>query len=185
MKSIYFLLTRTDTVPARVIRAFKGGRFSHTSLALTPEMNHLYSYARRRLHNFFIAGIRVEDIHKDIFALYPDCDSALYEITVSDSAYEKVKAEIERYYSNYNKAKYNFLGTIPLAMGIKIQRKYKLTCSQFVALMLDATGEIELPKDPYLMLPNDFMSISGIRKVYEGPLKDCHVPELEPVHIKN
>ena len=76
---------------------------------------------------------------------------------------------------DYKKAKYNFLGMIPLAIGIRIRRKFRLTCSQFVALILQSSREIELPKDPYLMLPNDFPQISGIELVYDGVLKDCTI----------
>lgn len=177
MKKIYFLLTRTQTVPARVIRMVKGGIYSHVSLSLTTETDRFYSYARRKLHNFLIGGIKVEDIHKDIFALYPDSICALYEITVSDEAYDKVKDEVDKYFANYKHATYNFLGTLLLTVGIKYNRGYKLTCSQFVAVMLHASGEIELPKDPYLMIPNDFLCIPCSRIIYEGPLKDCHFPE--------
>ena len=180
MKKIYFLLSRTDTVPARVIRFFKGGKFSHTSLMLTEDTSTLYSYARRRLHNFLIAGFRVENIHTEVFGMYPHANCALYELTISDCAYKKICDEIEKYFANYNKAKYNFLGVIPLSFGIKFKRDYKLTCSQFVALMLHTCGEVTLPKDPYLMLPNDFMSISQAKKIYEGPLKDCRVSSVDP-----
>ena len=185
MKKIYFLLTRTQTVPARVIRMVKGGVYSHVSLSLTPETDRFYSYARRKLHNFLVGGIKLEDIHKDIFALYPDSICALYEISVSDEAYYRMKNEVDKYFANYKHATYNFLGTLLLTVGIKYNRGYKLTCSQFVAVMLHASGEIELPKDPYLMIPNDFLSIPGSRVIYEGALKDCHFPDAEPQCSKN
>ncbi len=183
LKDIYILLTKTGTIPARIIHVFKGGTFTHTSLSLTPATNHLYSYARRKIKNPFIAGLIVENIHTEVFAMYPDCHCALYKLSVSDTAYENMKHEITHYMNNYKKAKYNFLGLIPLAMGIKIRRKYRLTCSQFVALILDKSAEIELPKDPYLMLPNDFININGVELVYDGALKNCKVAHKSCVGV--
>lgn len=182
MKQVYILLTRTGTVPARIIHAFKGGTFTHTSLSLTPATDCLYSYARRKIKNPFKAGLIVENIHTEVFAQYPDCHCALYCITVSDQAYECMQREITYFLNNYKKAKYNFLGLIPLAMGIRIRRKFKLTCSQFVALVLEKSKEIELPKDPYLMLPNDFSDINNIQLIYDGTLKNCTVSI--PIHAK-
>ena len=93
-----------------------------------------------------------------------------------------MQREITYYLNNYKKAKYNFLGLIPLAMGIRIRRQFKLTCSQFVALVLEKSNEIELPKDPYLMLPNDFSDINNVQLIYDGTLKNCTVSI--PIHAK-
>ncbi len=175
MKDIYILLTKTGTVPARMIHVFKGGAFTHTSLSMTPSTDCLYSYARRKIKNPFVAGLITENIHTEVFAMYPDCPCALYRLTVSDVAYDTMMREITHYMNNYKRAKYNFLGLLPLALGIKIKRKFRLTCSQFVAVILDKSHEIELPKDPYVMLPNDFKDINGIELVYDGILKDCKI----------
>ena len=59
----------------------------------------------------------------------------------------------------------------------------KLTCSQFVAIILNSSGEIKLPKDPYLMLPDDFINIEGCQPVYDGMLKDCVIPKEEFIVI--
>ncbi len=175
MKDIYILLTKTGTIPARMIHVFKGGTFTHTSLSMTPSTDCLYSYARRKINNPLIAGLITENIHTEVFAMYPNCHCALYKLRVSDVAYDRMVREITHYMNNYKRAKYNFLGLVPLALGIRIKRKFRLTCSQFVAVILDKSREIELPKDPYIMLPNDFKDISGIELVYDGMLKDCKI----------
>ncbi len=166
-----------------MIHLLKGGTFTHTSLSLTPATDRLYSYARRRIKNPFVAGLIVENIHTEVFAMYPDCHCALYKISVSNAAYEKMKREISFYLKNYKRAKYNFVGLIPLALGIKIRRKFHLTCSQFVALVLDKSGEIKLPKDPYLMLPNDFKRISGATLIYDGVLRNCKISAPTPASL--
>ena len=174
LKKIYILLSGTGTFPAKVIRKIKGGKFSHTSLALTPQTDGFYSYARRRLHNLLVAGFVTENIHTHVFAQYPDAPCALYALTISDEGYEKIREMIDYCQANYKKAKYNFIGLFALGFGIKIKCKYRYTCSQFVAVLLERSGDVKLPKDPYLMVPTDFMKIDGIELIYEGALKDCN-----------
>ena len=183
MKKIYILLTRTGTYPAKLIHAIKGGTFTHTSLSLTPSTDHLYSFARRKINNPFKAGLITENIHTEVFAQYPNCHCGLFALEVSDEAYENMQAKITYFFDNYKKAKYSFLTLIPLALGIRIKRKFRLTCSQFVAVVLDASNEIELPKDPYLMLPNDFPDINGIKLIFDGKLKDCKIEEHEYINV--
>ena len=176
MKKIYILLSLTGTMPANIINKIKGGRFAHVSLSLTPSTDMFYSFARRKAHNTLVAGFVTENIHTGVFSKYPECDCVLYTLDITDKAYEIISDGITDFMKNYKRAKYNIVGMFALAFGIRIKRKYRLTCSQFVALMLHRTGEIKLPKDPFLMLPNDFMDIKELRLIYEGPLKDCSIP---------
>ena len=173
MKHVYILLTKTGPVPSMMINKMTHGTFTHTSLSLTPTTDHFYSYARRKLHNPLRAGIMIENIHEFVFAKYPDCHCALFAVEVSDEGYEKIRKCIDFYLQNYKKATYNFLGILPLRLGFRMARKFRLVCSQFVAVALHASEDIALPKDPYLMLPNDFLKIKNIQKIYEGKLKDC------------
>lgn len=176
MKQVYILLSRTGTVPSHLIYTITKGTFTHTSLALTPETNRFYSYARRTMKNPLNAGFIIEDTHTQVFSLYPNCHCALYALNVSDEAYEKMQKAVDFFASNYDKAKYNFGGMLPLRLRIRIRRKLRLTCSQFVAVVLSASEEIQLPRDPYVMLPNDFLSIPSLQKIYDGALKDCRFP---------
>ena len=178
MKQIYLLFSKTKTLPSRLIFAIKGGKFTHVSLSLLPDTNEFYSYARRKIHNPLIGGFIVENIHSGILAKYPDSICSIYSLEVTDEIYENIENEIQKYKDNYDKAKYNLLGFCFLAFGIRWKRKYKLTCSQFVAVILDKTTTVQLPKDPYLMLPNDFLKIKELHLVYNGKISDCTIPVL-------
>ncbi len=178
MKQVYILLSRTGTIPSRLIYKMTSGAFTHTSFSLLPETDRFYSYARRKINNPFCAGLIEENIHTEVFARYPNCHCSLFSLTVSDEGYERIRKELDLYWKNYARATYNFLGILPIRLGIPVHRKFKLTCSQFVALMLNASGDIELPKDPYVMLPNDFLKIKNIKKLYEGRLSKCTFPSV-------
>ncbi len=175
MKKIYVLLSRTNTLPARIIRVFTSGEFSHTSISLCPRTDHFYSYARRKMNNPMIAGFISEDIHTKVFAKYPDTHCAVYCLEVSDQGYERAKKLIRYFRAHRKEATYNFLGAATLKAGLTLKRKYKFTCSQFVAFVLHYTGDVVLPKDPYLMLPDDFTKIVGSKLIYDGILKDCQI----------
>ena len=181
MKQVYILLSKTGTVPSRLIHGMTRGTFTHASIALTPETDRFYSYARRTLKNPLKAGLIVEDIHTFVFAQYPDAPCALYTIEISDEAYEKIQNRVRYFFDNYHRAKYSFMGAIAMRFGIRVRREFRLVCSQFVALMLQESQEITLPKDPYLMLPSDFMNIGNIRKIYSGTLKNCSFAPLSVV----
>ena len=173
MKKIYILLSRTDTIPARIIRTFAKGEFSHVSVSLFPRTDCFYSYARRHVNIPLFAGFISEDIHTKVFARYPECHCALFSVDVSDEGYERAKELIKNLRHNRRKATYSFLSMATIKMGIPLKRKYKFTCSQFAAYLLNRTGDVQLPKDPYLMLPNDFLNIPNIKILYDGKLKDC------------
>ena len=176
LKKIYILLSRTETAPARVIRAVTKGYFSHVSLSLYPRTDHFYSYARRHVDLPMFAGFVSENIHTKVFARYPDAPCAVYAFTVSDESYMKAKKLIRYFRLNKQRATYSFLGAPAMQLGLPVKRKYKYTCSQFAAFVLHYSGAVRLHKDPYLMFPDDFPKIKGAELVYEGKLKDCKIP---------
>ena len=175
MKKIYLLFSRTGTIPSRLIHGFLGGKFTHISIALTPDTDKFYSFARRTLHNPFNAGFYIESIHTHVFAKYPDCNCAVYSLEIDDESYEKLQKMIDDFVLNKELFDYNFLGLLPAKLGIKTSRRYHFTCSQFVATVLQKVRSIELPKHPSLMMPNDFLKISGIKSVYSGKIKNCKI----------
>jgi hypothetical protein len=175
---VYILLSKTETIPAKIIRALKGDVFSHVSISLSKTTDKFYSFARRRIHNPLIAGFVVENIHTGVFGQYPDCLSALYCLEVSDESYNQIEKSINYFIEHYKESKYSFKGMFALAFGKRINQKNKYTCSQFVAHTLQNSNALDLPKDPYLMLPNDFSDIDSLKLIYKGPLKNCNYDAL-------
>ena len=182
MKKIYILLSRTKTIPSRIIHSFVGGSFTHASIAIRPRTDEFYSFARRTPNNPFNAGFIVEDLHSGTFAKYPNCRCALFSLDVSDEAYRDLEGILASFLEHKDSYDYNFLGLLPTRLGIKTHRKRKFTCSQFVATLLEVSGAARLPKHPSLMMPNDFLSIEGVRAVYSGCLKSCSFNSVTEQH---
>lgn len=177
MKKIYILLSRTETAPAKVIRAVTGSYYSHVSLSLYPRIDHFYSYARRHVDLPMFAGFVSENIHTKVFARYPNVPCAVYAFEVSDRSYERAKKLIAYFRQHKKEATYSFLGAYAMKIGLPVKRKYKYTCSQFAAYVLYYSRAVKLSKDPYLMFPDDFPSVQGAKLVYKGLLKDCVIPK--------
>ena len=127
------------------------------------------------MNNPLNAGFIVENTKEFVFAKYPDCLCSVYSLDVSDEVYENMKEILSVFFSNKDKYRYNFLGAIPLRLGIKWNRKYHFTCSQFVAFVLQKSGAVKLPKHYSLMMPNDFLTIKEISLVYKGKIGDCKI----------
>lgn len=182
MKNIYVLVSRTNTLCARMIRLMTACRYNHASIALDPSLSVFYSFARRRLNNPLVAGFILENIHSGIFGRNGDQPCALYALQVSDEAHARLTACIERFLAHYDAYRYNFLGVPLCYLGIPLEREHHYLCSQFVAYMLRETDACTLPRPVSLMQPMDFSDVPELRLVYSGPLSGvCTQPMPIPV----
>ena len=174
MKKIYILLTKTKTGPSRLIHFFTRADYTHASISLLPQTDEFYSYARLKPAFFIPAGLISENLRTGIFAKYPDSNCILISLDVPDDAYSKAEYLLKYHIDNRKKCKYNFFFVIPNALGIKICRKFRLTCAQFVAKILFESGAAKLPKDPVFMLPADFLKLENKKILFKGKIRDCH-----------
>ncbi len=170
MKTIYVLLSRTNTIPARLIRLATACRYNHVSISLDPAHSDFYSFARRQIHNPLNGGFIQENIHTGIFGRNGDQPCAMYALSISDAAYTELARLIERFFDRYDAYRYNYLGVPLCFFGIPYERRHHYLCSQFVAHMLRLTEACTLPKPVSLMQPMDFAAIPELRLVYTGPL---------------
>lgn len=171
MKSVYVLLTRTNTVPARLIHIITGDAYTHASIAFDKDLNELYSFARRSIRIPLIAGLIHEDIYTGIFAKNLDAPCVLYEIKVTETVYEAMKLKIEYMMAHYDLYRYNFIGLAMCFFGIPYARRYHFLCSQFVAYILVKYGALNFNKNINLIKPADFCNFTELNEVYRGKLR--------------
>ncbi|MBR7185478.1 MAG: hypothetical protein IKD37_07715 [Clostridia bacterium] len=170
MKTVYVLLSRTNTVCGRLIRMTTACRYNHVSISLDADRQTFYSFARRRMHNPLVAGFIREGLHSGIFYQNRMQPCALYALEVSEEIFAALEAKIETFFAQYDRYRYNFLGVPLCYLGIPYARRHHYLCSQFVAQMLADTGLCTLPKPLWLMQPMDFIAIPELRLIYTGPL---------------
>lgn len=173
MKQVYILLTRTNTIPARMIQRFTGDRYTHASLGLDRNLLRLYSFARKHPDFPLIAGFLLENIHTGVFGRNRHAPAALYALDIPDEAYAALERELELMAQESERYHYSFLGLAAAACRIPLSRKYHYVCSHFVAEMLHRYGQISFDCDHSLIKPSDLQNLPGARLIYEGPLYKC------------
>ena len=179
LKKVYLLLSSTGTLPSKVVRFLTHREYAHVSIALVPSADRFYSYARRKIHNPLIGGLVEENTRTGVFGLYPNTNCELLELLVDDTAYKKLETLLAYHLANYDKCKYSFSAIVPMALGIKQKLGLKMTCSQFVATILENSGACKLPRHPSLMYPCDFLKLSNAKIIYKGNLKNLSFEKLD------
>ena len=77
MPCVYILLTRTDTLFARLLHGVGGNKYTHASLALDRDLVRMYSFARRYEPFMLPGGFIRENIHAGVFGRCGGADSLL------------------------------------------------------------------------------------------------------------
>ncbi len=155
-KKIYILISKTHTVPSRIIKLWTKEPYAHTSLALDIELREMYSFARKGIHNPFNCGFIYENIETGIFGRDTDTTCVVFELSITEEQYENLQIELEKFKSNIKKFRYNYWGIVGVMANKAVERKYNFFCSQFVATVLQRAGINIINKEPGLVRPEDF-----------------------------
>lgn len=168
--NLYIVLSKTNTVLGRVIRKYLGVEYNHCSISLDPSLEELYSFGRKRVHNFIDAGFVVEGKDHGFFKAYSNASISVLQWPVTKEEWQNVKQNIEKFKANKRVYKYNILGLISCSLEIPFSRKNEYFCSQFVADLLDKSGVYHFGKDPRLVKPHEFLELSNLTPTYTGKI---------------
>lgn len=170
MKGIYIILTYTGTIPSKVIKSFTKDEFSHVSIALDIDLQEMYSFARLRKYNFFIAGFLHEKINEGTFKRFKKTTAKIYHLEITDEQYNKIKDKIEEINENKEQYKFNILGLCAVSIHMKIKREHHFYCAEFVKYLLEEAGiKTNLPE---IVKPEDFKELEGLEEIYSGLLRE-------------
>lgn len=170
-KYIYVMLSRTHTIPARLIRLYSGNPYSHTSIALDPELSDMYSFARKGIWNPLNSGFIHEDINSGVLGRDKNAYCSIYAVPVTEEQYELVKNIIDDFKNNTDKYGYNFIGLFAAMLELNIEDGKHFLCSQFVNYVFDKSG-MPLFDDKNLVKPYDFHIKLKNHRIYRGKLTD-------------
>lgn len=169
---VYILLSRTHTIPARLIRFFTKAPYSHTSLALDVELKELYSFARRHIYNPFNSGFVLEDIETGIFGRDKNVYCSVYAVPVTEEQYQIVRRELKHFIENSDMYNYNYMGLVGILFGKNVSKDYNYFCSQFVSHVLSRSGIELFKKADGLIQPYDFHVQLQQQRIYQGKLSE-------------
>lgn len=169
---IYVLLSRTHTLPARLIRLFTGEPYSHTSIALDIELKQMYSFARKHIHNPFDCGFINENIETGIFGLDKNVYCSVYEVPVTEEQYQLIRREIDIFIKNREIYRYNYTGLVGVMFGKNVVDGKHFFCSQFVSHIFYKSGIRLFSKENGLIRPYDFHIRLKDKRIYKGKLSE-------------
>ncbi len=169
-RCVYVCLSKTSTLPSNVIKLWTKEPYAHTSLALDMELNEMYSFARKRLHNPFYCGLIMEDITTGVFGRDVDTMCLILRIWVTADEFKRIRRILSGFWQNKNLYKYNYIGIAGVMFGKAVERRYNYFCSQFVYSVLQRAGVELFKKKPGLVRPEDFRVWDVPEVIYEGKL---------------
>jgi len=169
-KNIYILLSRTGTVPSKVIRFLKPMPYAHASIAFDENLSEMYSFARKRVHYPFYCGLIDEDIDKGVFGRKKTTKCLVLRLPVTAEEYSRVHDTVESFKADRRKYGYNYLGVFAARVHISIERKYNYFCTQFVDKVLQMSGINLFGKKSGLVTPEDYRKSDKLEHIYEGLL---------------
>lgn len=167
-KTIYILLSRSITVPSRVIHFFTRGEFTHTSVGLEGPGGIFYSFGRLRVNRPLPGGLVQEQVGRGFYAHFSKTPCCLFSLKISEEAYADLEALLNRMYARRRELRYNIIGLGTCLFRIPLRRRDAYFCSQFVADMLTQSGAVRLPYPPEATKPMDFTTIPGLQVIYRG-----------------
>lgn len=183
MKSIYILLTKSDTYISKAIRLATADTYTHISISFEGSLQPLYSFSRKYVHIPLPAGLRSEPLDVGFFRKYNYIPCALYELRVGDEEYEAAKREVEQMMTEAEEYRFSVIGLLLCRLNIPFERKRHYFCSQFVSEILNRSHALRLPKEPSLMRPGDYDRLPGLACRFKGPLYNLLQGNLLPALV--
>lgn len=163
-RSVYILLTRTNTLFSRVIHLFTGDEFTHAAIGVAGADGVFWGFGRKYPRLPFPGAFRKECPWR--FKHGAPC--RVYRVDVSEACYREICMILEHMSTMPEFYHYSILGVIACRLGIIYHRDRYFFCSQFVAWLLQESGAVELPVCPAMFRPSDFTRLSGATLEREG-----------------
>ena len=171
-KELYILLSRTHTIPSKIIRVLNPMPYAHASIAFDENLSEMYSFARKKVHYPFYCGLIDEDITKGVFGRKKSTECLVLRLPVSKEVYQKAHDYVEGFKARRRMYGYNYLGVLAVKFHLAFDRKYAFFCTQFVEKVLQVSGIDLFGKKPGLVTPEDYRTSDKLEHFYEGLLAD-------------
>lgn len=169
MKEIKIILTQTNTVVSKTLKAFSKKPYNHISISFEDDCSTMFSFGRKVTWCPLIGGFVKEDINSGVFKLHPNTKCKVYKFEVTDEDYNIIIARLNNFLSKPEKYRYSFLNVFLIRLNIPYQRENHYICSSFVTYLL--SGIIPLQKEISLVTPDDYNDLN-LEEVYEGILHE-------------
>lgn len=178
MKKIYIVLSQTGTLFSRALRFYTKDPYNHSSLSFDRDLKTMYSFGRKSRYNIFNSGFVLENFYHGLYRFFPNASCQVLEVTVTEAEYEAMQEAVNMFHENIDEYRYNILGIIGFAVGMRLGRKNHYFCSQFVSHILLETDS--WTQEPEFTKPMDFYALPNVRVIYEGNILEYISADTNP-----
>ncbi|EUJ40863.1 hypothetical protein PWEIH_02414 [Listeria weihenstephanensis FSL R9-0317] len=158
---VYVILTKTATIPGRMIQKYTRKPFNHVSISLTEDLTEVYSFGRLGKRNPLNGGFVVEDVRSGVLE---NATTAILSYEISKLQYRRIQKELDWFQLTSDNYRYNFWGILGLMLHLDLSAKNEFFCSQFVGHILELGGiSVVGSRSQNFLQPCDFL--------YEGEME--------------
>lgn len=174
---IYILLTYTDSLMAKTIKAVTKQPYSHAGISLDSSLSHIFTYGRKTAED--VCKFTDENIFSGILGENKSkIQYALYVTFFNNTQIKTLKRHIENIKDDIKRHKYSYKGLINFAFGRETHDD-GMFCSQFVASVIKAGDPRRLKRDISLYSPTDLRQVSGMHFVTRGILGNYNKAKVD------
>lgn len=170
-KKIYIIISFTGTFLSHAVKVWTRKKYSHVSISLDKKLNKMYSFGRTNPYNPFFGSFVQENPKWGTLKRFKNTKAIVFSMNINLKQYKNIEKEIETFKKNGSKYyTFNRLGIIYAGFGKIKKKKNGYYCSEFIKYLLDRAEINNNLKEP--VQPMDFLNLNGIKKIYEGKLRD-------------
>ena len=145
--------------------------YTHAAISLDKNFDQLYTFSRRYKRLLLPAGFVVESAYEGLMGDSDDMSCAVYELQITDEAYEKLIRLFRHMDYHKKKYRYSILGLPMCFFKRRFERKGYYFCSQFVYDALTRSGAVRKNNEPSLFKPMDFKELPEVKEIFKGDIK--------------
>lgn len=170
-RKVYFVLSQTGTILSRILKLYTNAPYNHASIALTEDLEVMYSFGRLNPYNPFVGGFVQESAAFGTFKRFKNTRIMVVEAEVTPEAYAQLCIHIRRMLRTRTEYHYNYLGLFLAGVRIHRTKRNCYYCSEFVKAMAIQAGVEGAETIPAIVKPMHLLRVPH-RIVYEGRLRD-------------
>ncbi len=176
-KELFLVVSQTGSFPSKMIKVYTRADYNHISIALSPDLEPMFSFGRRKPRNPLIGGFVMEHLNEGMYKRFPCTRAAVLSIPVSEEIYEKISSVLYEMYETKEEFGYDFVGLALAAIRIRKSSENKYYCSDFIKTVFQ---KYEVPGADALKritAPSDFLKFPNSKLLFEGLLKDYKIKD--------
>lgn len=170
-KKVYIVLSQTGTTLSRILKFITRAPYNHSSIALTEDLQTMYSFGRVNPYNPFIGGFVQESPAHGTFKRFKNTRIMVLETEISAKAHEELGRLLHEMLKEKARYHYNYLGLFLAAIRVHREKRNCYYCSEFVKAMVVRMGLPGAEEIPAIVKPMHFLTVPH-KTVYIGKLQE-------------